>query len=143
MNAEQLRAAIERAIVDESFLAGTGPGGQNVNKVATNVQLRVNIFALGLTTHAYHKLKTLSGSRLNQAGEILIMARQHRSREANREDARARMLELLIKAHEKQARRVPTRASKSAQRRRVDEKKKRSSIKQGRGKQGHGRMDLD
>lgn len=124
----------EEAIVEEKFLAASGPGGQNVNKVATAVQLRVNVFALGLPPYAYQQLKTLAGSKMTAAGELVITARKFRTQEANRADARERVTELLTKAHERQARRVKTRPSKAAKARRVDAKKGRSEVKASRGK---------
>ncbi|MBW8841785.1 MAG: aminoacyl-tRNA hydrolase [Sphingomonadales bacterium] len=125
---------IDTAIVEERFLAATGPGGQNVNKVATAVQLRVNVFALGLQPYAYERLKELAGSRMTAAGELLVTARRFRTQEANRQDARERLAELVRAAHVRQARRVKTKPSRAAKARRVDEKKGRSTVKAGRGK---------
>lgn len=124
----------DAAIVEEKFLAASGPGGQNVNKVATAVQLRVNVFALGLPPYAYARLKELAGSRMTAAGELVVTARRFRTQEANREDARARVTALIEAAHERQARRVKTKPSKAAKARRVDAKKGRSAIKAGRGR---------
>ncbi len=118
----------------ETFLAATGPGGQNVNKVATACQLRVAIFALGLAPPVYQRLKTLAGSKLTASGELLITARRHRSQEANRDDARARAEALIAKAHERPAIRRKTKVSRAAKARRVDAKKARSTIKSSRGK---------
>jgi ribosome-associated protein len=120
--------------LSETFLASTGPGGQNVNKVATACQLRCNVFALGLPPDAYQRLKQLAGSKLTTDGEIVITARTHRTQEANRADARARLTELVERALLRPARRKPTRPSKAAKARRVDEKKGRGAIKQARSK---------
>ena len=120
--------------LSEKFLASTGPGGQNVNKVATACQLRVDVYKLGLAPHVYAKLKTLAGSKMTIGGELIITARRFRTQEANRDDARARLAELLTQAHIVQAKRRPTRPSKAAKARRVDDKKGRSTIKRGRGK---------
>ena len=118
----------------ESFLAASGPGGQNVNKVASACQLRCNVFALGLAPDVYARLKKLAGSRMTGGGEIIITARKYRTQEGNREEARARLAELLAKAHVRQVKRVKTKPSRAAKARRVDAKKQRSSVKQGRGK---------
>lgn len=124
----------EDAIVEEKFLASTGPGGQNVNKVATAVQLRIDVFRLGLAPYAYQKLKTLAGTKLTAGGELVVTARKFRTQEANRADARERVAELIERAHERDARRIKTKPSKAAKARRVDEKKGRSQVKAGRGK---------
>jgi ribosome-associated protein len=120
--------------LEEKFLASTGPGGQNVNKVATAVQLRCDVFKLGLAPAVYARLKRLAGSRMTSEGEIIITARTHRTQEANREAARARLAELIAKAHIAPRKRVRTKPSRAARARRVDEKKGRSAVKQGRGK---------
>ncbi|WP_448660033.1 alternative ribosome rescue aminoacyl-tRNA hydrolase ArfB [Sphingomonas sp. CJ99] len=122
----------EHAIVEEKFLAATGPGGQNVNKVATAVQLRVDAYQLALPPWAWVRFKELAGSKLTQNGELLIVARQYRTQEANRLDARERLSELIRRALIRQAKRVKTKPSKSAKARRVDEKKGRSAVKAGR-----------
>jgi ribosome-associated protein len=120
--------------LSEKFLAATGPGGQNVNKVASACQLRCDIFRLGLPPHAYDKLKSLAGSRLTTGGELVITARNYRTQEANREDARRRLAELIAAAHVRQARRRPTKPSRAAKAKRVDAKKGRGAIKAARGR---------
>ena len=107
-------------LLEETFLASTGPGGQNVNKVATACQLRVDVYALGLQPYAFRQLK--------------VTARSHRTREANRADARARVIDLIDRAHVRKVRRIATKPSKAAKARRADTKKGRSTIKKNRGK---------
>jgi ribosome-associated protein len=121
-------------LITESFLAATGPGGQNVNKVATACQLRVDVYALGLAPYAFRQLKVLAGSKMTLSGELIVTARSHRSREANREDARKRVIALIDKAHFRAARRVPTKPSKAAKAKRVDTKKGRATVKKNRGR---------
>jgi ribosome-associated protein len=120
--------------LSETFLAATGPGGQNVNKVATACQLRCDVFRLRLSPPVYARLKKLAGSRMTTEGEIIITARTHRTQEANREAARARLAELIARAHIAPRKRVKTKPSRAAKARRVDEKKGRGKVKEGRGK---------
>ncbi|HUG44888.1 MAG TPA: alternative ribosome rescue aminoacyl-tRNA hydrolase ArfB [Sphingomicrobium sp.] len=120
--------------LSETFLASTGPGGQNVNKVATAVQLRVDLGALGLGQEPLERLKRLAGSRLTGSGELLITARRYRSQDANRDDARHRLAELIAKAHVAPRKRRPTRPSRAAKAKRIEAKKQRGAVKQTRGK---------
>lgn len=120
--------------LSETFLAASGPGGQNVNKVATACQLRCDVFKLGLAPDVYQRLKQLAGSRMTSSGEIVITARSHRTQEANRAEARERLAELIARAHVRPVKRKPTKPSRAAKAKRVDEKKGRGAIKQARGK---------
>lgn len=127
-------ADIPEAAISEKFLAGSGPGGQNVNKVATACQLRVDVFALGLPPDAYRRLKTLAGSRMTTDGELVILARQFRTQEANRADARARLNALVDQALIRPEKRIKTKPSKAEKARRINGKKARSAVKAGRGR---------
>jgi ribosome-associated protein len=128
--------AITRALsaARENFLAATGPGGQNVNKVASAVQLRVDVYALRLAPEVFARLKTLAGSRMTAAGEIVLAARRYRTQEANRADARERLTELIRAAHAAPAPRGKSRLNRVGKEARIKAKKSRGTIKAGRGK---------
>lgn len=122
------------ALAEESFIASSGPGGQNVNKVATAVQLRLDVFALRLTPPVYHRLKTLAGSKMTAKGEIILTARTHRTQEANRTEARARLAALIAKAETEPAKRKKSQLNRVGKQKRLDGKKIRGSVKANRGK---------
>ena len=128
--------AIERAFAHarESFLAATGPGGQNVNKVASAVQLRVDVYALRLSPEVFARLKTLAGSRMTAAGEVIIAARRYRTQEANRADARERLAALIRQAHDAPAPRAKSRLNRVGKEARIKAKKSRGTVKAARGK---------
>ncbi len=127
---------IERALasVSESFIAAAGPGGQNVNKVATAVQLRLNVFALRLPPEIFARLKQLAGSRMTASGEIVLTARRFRTQEANRADARERLTGLLTEAHNLPQKRAKSRVNRVGKEKRLQGKKLRGTVKAGRGK---------
>lgn len=127
-------SSIPADAIEERHLSGTGRGGQNVNKVATTVQLRVNVRELDLAPSVYRRLKDLAGTRLTASGILVITARAHRTQDANRRNALARLSALLSKAHERPARRIKTKPSRAAKARRVDSKKVRGQIKKARSK---------
>ncbi len=133
MSADEL---IARALglIEESFIASAGPGGQNVNKVATAVQIRLDVFALRLSPEVFHRLKELAGSKMTARGEIVMTARSYRTQEQNREDARSRLAELLREAATLPMRRAKTRLNRVGKTERLAGKKNRSTIKAGRGK---------
>ena len=122
------------ALVQESFIASAGPGGQNVNKVATAVQIRLDVFALRLSPPVFARLKSLAGSRMTAKGEIIITARTFRTQEANRDDARVRLLALLEEAEKLPAARKKSRLNRVGKEKRIKAKKNRGTIKAGRGR---------
>ena len=122
------------ALARESFIASAGPGGQNVNKVATAVQLRLDVFALRLPPAVFSRLKSLAGSRMTATGEIVLTARRFRTQEANRADARQRLLALLDQAGQAPEQRVKSRLNRIGKGERLATKKRRGTVKAGRGK---------
>jgi ribosome-associated protein len=133
---ELAEAAIARALglLSESFITATGPGGQNVNKVATAVQLRLDVYGLRLSPPVFHRLKELAGSRMTLGGEILLTARRFRTQEANRADARLRLSELLREAHNLPEQRAKSRLNRIGKGARLDGKKRRGTVKAARGR---------
>jgi ribosome-associated protein len=131
-----VEAVIERALalVSESFITATGPGGQNVNKVATAVQLRVNVHALRLSPEVFARLKVLAGSRMTASGDIVLTARRFRTQEANRADARERLSALLREAATLPEKRAKSRLNRVGKVQRLAGKKIRGTVKAARGK---------
>lgn len=128
--------AVARALrlSSESFITAAGPGGQNVNTVATAVQLRLDVFALRLPPPVFHRLKELAGSRMTGKGELVLTARRFRTQDANRTDARERLAELIREAHRLPEKRAKSRLNRVGKTARLEGKKKRGAIKAGRGK---------
>ena len=117
---------------EEKFVRSGGHGGQNVNKVATTVQLRFFPRLSGLNYSAQERLKSLAGSKLTDEGDILIVASEYRTQEQNRQAARARIKELLARAARPPKHRRPTKPSYGSKQRRLEGKKIRSDIKRSR-----------
>ena len=127
------RIAIPDSELDESFIRSSGPGGQNVNKVSSAVQLRFDVRASpSLTEPAREAL--LRGGKLTREGVLIITAQRFREQERNRADARARLVEILRRAATPKPVRRPTKIPKASKRKRLDGKKHRAEIKRGRTK---------
>mgnify|MGYP001161058385 FL=1 len=120
--------------VQEVFIRSPGPGGQNVNKVATGVQLRFDARkSQSITSAILRRLRTLAGRRMTKDGVLVITAHRHRSQERNRVDALERLQALLRNAAEIPKRRRATKPTKASKERRLNSKKRRSEVKQNRG----------
>jgi len=126
--------AIDDSELDERFVRASGPGGQNVNKVSTAVELRFDVHASALPDDVKARLLTLAGSRVTSEGVLLIDSREHRTQSQNRDAARARLVALLQHAAKRPKARRPTRPRKAAKEQRLAAKRRRGEVKSLRGR---------
>jgi ribosome-associated protein len=127
--------AIDEDELSESFVLASGPGGQNVNKVSSAVQLRFDVaHSPSLSEEVRARLTALSGRRLTKEGVLIVVAREHRTQERNRADAREKLFDLIRRAATPPKPRRPTKPTKASKRRRLEAKTARAKIKQTRGK---------
>lgn len=123
--------------LSERFILASGPGGQHVNRTETGVQLRFDVMASSfLSAPIKQRLLKLAGSRADNDGVITIEAKSHRSQHRNREDARERLAKLIERAHYRPKKRIATKPTRSAKKKRLKQKRRRGQIKQARGKPG-------
>jgi ribosome-associated protein len=127
---------IDERELDERFVRASGPGGQNVNKVATAVELRFNVDASSLPADAKERLRALAGSRMSTDGVLLIDSREHRLQSQNRAAARERLVALIQQALIRPRKRRPTKPKAAAREKRLSGKKLRGTIKKQRGRGG-------
>lgn len=125
--------SIDEAALRFRFVRSSGPGGQNVNKVATAVQLHVVLAELGLPADVLARLRSLAGKRVNAEGELVIAAQRHRTQERNRADALARLADLITRARHVPKARRPTAPTKASRERRIADKTRRGQTKRLRG----------
>ncbi len=124
--------SIPESAVSYTFSGSGGPGGQNVNRVATAVQLRLDLNQLYTSETIRARLRLVAGSRITDSNELLISARTYRTQRQNRDDALNRLVELIKRAEAVPKKRKATKPTRASQKRRIESKKKRSSTKESR-----------